>query len=67
MKNYDFEELHGLYFSLIPLLQKCNTLYNNDCSNDLNKNQIMAIMIIGKSESIIPTALSTFINMEKEA
>jgi DNA-binding MarR family transcriptional regulator len=66
MENHEFEELHGLYFSLIPLLQKCKTLYNDDCSDDLcNKNQIMAIMLIGKSESIIPTALSKFINMEK--
>lgn len=66
MKNYELEELHGLYLSLTPLLQKCKTLYNNDRSEDLcNKNQIMAIMIIGKAESITPTMLSKLINMEK--
>jgi DNA-binding MarR family transcriptional regulator len=66
MENHEFEELHGLYLSLTPLLQKCKTLYHNDHADDLcNKNQIMAIMVIGKAESITPTALSKFINMEK--
>jgi DNA-binding MarR family transcriptional regulator len=67
MENYEFEELHRLYLSLIPLLQKCKTLHNNnDHADDFcNKNQIMAIMVIGKAESITPTALSKFINMEK--
>lgn len=66
MENSKFEELHGLYLSLIPLLQKCKTIYNNDRSdNSCNKNQIMAIMIIGKAKTIMPTALSKLINMEK--
>jgi len=61
-----FGELHGLYFSLIPLLQKCRTLDHSGGSDDsCNKNQLMAIMVIGKAESITPTALSKFMNMEK--
>jgi len=66
MENSKFEELHALYISLIPLLQKCNTRENIDRSDKLgNKNQVMAIMIIGKAETISMTSLSKFINMEK--
>lgn len=66
MENSKFEELHALYISLIPLLQKCNTRENIDRSDKFgNKNQIMAIMIIGKAGTISMTALSKFINMEK--
>jgi len=66
MENSKFEELHALYISLIPLLQKCNTRENIDRSDKLgNKNQVMAIMIIGKAETISMTFLSKFINMEK--
>ena len=66
MENSKFEELHGLYISLIPLLQKCNTRENIDRSDKLgNKNQTMAIMIIAKAGTITMTALSKFINMEK--
>jgi len=66
MENSKFKELHALYISLIPLLQKCNTRENIDRSDKLgNKNQVMAIMIIGKAETISMTFLSKFINMEK--
>jgi len=66
MNNDKLEELHVLYLSLQPLLQKCKTLSINDRSDDsCNKNQIMAIMIIGKSGSITHTSLSKLINMEK--
>ncbi len=66
MENNKFEELHALYMSLIPLLQKCNTRENNDRSDKLSgKNQTMAIMIIGKAGMISMTSLSKFINMEK--
>lgn len=66
MENKKFKELHELYISLIPLLQKCNNRENNDRSDKLgNKNQMMAIMIIAKSGTITMTALSKFINMEK--
>jgi len=66
MENSKLEELHALYISLIPLLQKCNTRENIDRSDKLgNKNQVMAIMIIGKAETISMTFLSKFINMEK--
>jgi DNA-binding MarR family transcriptional regulator len=67
MKNEKTEELHKLYFSLIPLFYKCKTFYiDKNRTDDLcNKNQSMAIMIIGKAKIITPTVLSKFINMEK--
>ena len=60
-----FDELHGLYMGLIPLLQKCKSLHHNRSDTLGKKNQTMAIMIIGKAKSITPTALSKLINMEK--
>jgi MarR family transcriptional regulator, organic hydroperoxide resistance regulator len=67
MENDRLEELHKLYFSLIPLFYKCKTFYIDKSKTDdlCNKNQSMAIMIIGKAEKITPTTLSKFINMEK--
>lgn len=67
MEKGRLEEIHKLYFSLIPLFYKCKTFYidKNRAGEMCNKNQAMAIMIIGKSEKITPTALSKFINMEK--
>jgi MarR family transcriptional regulator, organic hydroperoxide resistance regulator len=67
MQNEKVEEIHQLYFNLIPLFYKCKTFYidKNRTDNSCNKNQIMAIMIIGKAERITPTTLSKFINMEK--
>jgi DNA-binding MarR family transcriptional regulator len=67
MENDKIEELHKLYFNLIPLFYKCKTFYiDKNRTDDLcNKNQSMAIMIIGKAEKIMPSALSKFINMEK--
>ncbi len=67
MEKDRMEEIHKLYFSLIPLFYKCKTFYiDKNRADDLcNKNQSMAIMIIGKAETITPTALSKFINMEK--
>lgn len=67
MEKDSLEEIHKLYFSLIPLFYKCKTFYiDKNRADDLcNKNQAMAIMIIGKAEKITPTTLSKFINMEK--
>ena len=67
MENDRLEKLHNLYFNLIPLFYKCKTFYiDKNRTEDLcNKNQSMAVMIIGKAEKITPTALSKFINMEK--
>ncbi len=67
MENNRLEELHKLYFNLIPLFYKCKTSYiDKSKTSDLcNKNQSMAIMIIGKAGKITPTTLSKFINMEK--
>jgi Transcriptional regulators len=67
MKSDRLENLHKLYFNLIPLFYKCKTFYiDKNRTDDLcNKNQSMAIMIIGKAEKITPTTLSKFINMEK--
>lgn len=67
MENDRLEELHKLYFNLIPLFYKCKNFYIDKNRKDelCNKNQSMAIMIIGKAEKIMPTALSKFINMEK--
>ena len=67
MENDRLEEIHKLYFSLIPLFYKCKTFYiDKNKTDDLcNKNQSMAIMIIGKAGKIMPSALSKFINMEK--
>lgn len=67
MEETRYEELHKQYFSLIPLFQKCKILYSDkDRPEDLcSKNQVMAIMVIGKAKSITPTELSMFINMEK--
>lgn len=67
MKNDKLEEIHSLYFSLIPLFYKCKTLYidKNRVDDLCNKSQSMAIMIIGKAGNITPTTLSKFINMEK--
>lgn len=67
MENDRLKELHKLYFNLIPLFYKCKTFYiDKNKTDDLcNKNQSMAIMIIGKAEKITPTALSKFLNMEK--
>ncbi len=67
MEKDRLEEIHKLYFSLIPLFYKCKTFYiDKNRADDLcNKNQAMAIMIIGKAEKITPTTLSKFINMEK--
>lgn len=67
MEDDRLEELHKLYFNLIPLFYKCKTFYiDKNRTDDLcNKNQSMAVMIIGKAEKITPTALSKFINMEK--
>ena len=67
MGNGRLEDMHNLYFSLIPLFYKCKTFYiDKNRTDDLcNKNQVMAIMIIGKAEKITPTTLSKFINMEK--
>ncbi|MHB8061928.1 MAG: MarR family winged helix-turn-helix transcriptional regulator [Ruminiclostridium sp.] len=67
MENDSLEELHKLYFNLIPLFYICKTFYiDKNRTDDLcNKNQGMAIMIIGKAEKITPTTLSKFINMEK--
>ncbi len=67
MENGRLEELHKLYFNLIPLFYKCKAFYiDTNKTDDLcNKNQSMAVMIIGKAEKITPTALSKFLNMEK--
>ncbi len=67
MEKGRLDEIHKLYMSLIPLFYKCKTHYiDKNRADDLcNKNQAMAIMIIGKAEKITPTALSKFINMEK--
>lgn len=67
MENDRLEGIHKLYFSLIPLFYKCKTFYidKNRIDDLCNKNQAMAIMIIGKAEKITPTTLSKFINMEK--
>ncbi len=67
MENNKMEDLHKLYFNLIPLFYKCQTLYiDKNKKDDLcNKNQSLAIMIIGKAEKITPSTLSKFINMEK--
>lgn len=67
MENNRLEELHKLYFNLIPLFYKCKTSYTdeNETYDLCNKNQSMAIMIIGKAEKITPTTLSKFINMKK--
>lgn len=67
METDRLEELHKLYFNLIPLFYKCKTFYidKNKADDFCNKNQSMAIMIIGKAEKIMPTTLSKFINMEK--
>jgi DNA-binding MarR family transcriptional regulator len=67
MENERLEELHKLYFNLIPLFYKCKTSYTDKYETDdlCNKNQSMAIMIIGKAEKITPTTLSKFINMKK--
>lgn len=67
MGNDRLDELHELYFNLIPLFYKCKTIYmdRNKTYDLCNKNQSMAVMIIGKAEGITPTALSKLINMEK--
>ncbi len=67
MENDRLEEIHELYFNLIPLFYKCKTFYiDKNRTDDLcNKNQMMAVMIIGKAGKITPTVLSKFINMEK--
>lgn len=67
MENDRLEELHKLYFNLIPLFYKCKAFYIDiNKTDDLcNKNQGMAIMIIGKAGIITPSTLSKFINMEK--
>lgn len=67
MGNDRLDELHELYFNLIPLFYKCKTIYmdRNKTYDLCNKNQSMAVMIIGKAEEITPTALSKLINMEK--
>lgn len=67
MENNRLEELNKLYFNLIPLFYKCKTSYadQNKADDLCNKNQSMAIMIIGKAEQITPTTLSKFINMKK--
>lgn len=67
MESERLDELLKLYFNLIPLFYKCKTFYiDKNRTNDLcNKNQSMAIMIIGKAGQIMPSALSKFINMEK--
>lgn len=67
MEKDRLEKIHKLYFSLIPLFYKCKTFYiDKNRADDLcNKNQAMAIMIIGKAEKITPTTLSKFINLEK--
>jgi DNA-binding MarR family transcriptional regulator len=67
MVNDRLKELHRLYFKLLPLFYKCKTFYIDKSRTDgmCNKNQTMAIMIIGKAGEITPTTLSKFINMEK--
>ena len=67
MEKHRLEEIHELYFKLIPLFYKCKTYYidKNRTDNLCNKNQAMAIMIIGKAEEIMPSTLSKFINLEK--
>lgn len=67
MGNDILEELHKLYFELVPLFYISKTFYiDKNKTDDLcNKNQGMAIMIIGKAGQITPTTLSKFINMEK--
>ncbi|SDM85432.1 MarR family winged helix-turn-helix transcriptional regulator [Acetanaerobacterium elongatum] len=66
MENDKLQELHNLFLSLIPLFNKCkNYIEKNNAGPLCNKNQSMAVMIIGKAESITPTTLSKFINMEK--
>lgn len=67
MENHRLEELHKLYFNLIPLFQKSKAFYmdKNKADDSCSKNQTMAIMLIGKAETITPTVLSKFINMEK--
>lgn len=67
MNNNRLKELHKLYYNLIPLFYKCKNFYiDKNRTDDLcNKNQSMAIMIIGKAGEITPTTLSKFINMEK--
>ena len=61
------EEIHELYFHLVPLFHKSKTFYvdKNRTGYLCNKNQGMAIMIIGKAGEITPTTLSKFIQMEK--
>ena len=67
MKNDRLEEIQRLYFNLVPLFHKCKNFYfdKKDSTAVCNKNQTMAIMIIGKAGRIMPTTLSKFINMEK--
>lgn len=67
MENSKLEELNKLYFNLIPLFYKCKSFYiDKSKADDLcNKNQCMAIMMIGKADKITPTTLSKLINMEK--
>lgn len=67
MENRRLEDIQEQYFKLIPLFYKCKTFYIDKKRADslCNKNQSMAIMIIGKAERIMPTTLSKFINMEK--
>ena len=67
MENKKLEEIHQQYITLIPLLYKCKGYFiNKKIGNGLcNKNQVTAIMIIGKAGSIMPTTLSKFIDMEK--
>jgi DNA-binding MarR family transcriptional regulator len=67
MENDKIDEIHKLYFNLIPLFYKCKTFnIEKDKNKELNNNsQMMAIMIIGKAGTITPTSLSKLINMEK--
>ena len=69
MENDRLEEIHKLYFSLIPLFYKCKTFYiDKNRADDLcNKNQAMAIMIIGKAKKLhLPHSVNLLI-WKKEA
>lgn len=67
MEETQLRALHRQYFNLIPLFYKCKTFYIDKNKTDYlcNRNQTMAIMLIGKAEKIMTTELSQYIKMEK--
>lgn len=68
MKDDKLKEVTRLFLEFHPLHQrKITSLFSKNTSDpyDCNRNQIKAIMIIGRNKEIIPTSLGKCLGLQK--